>query len=258
MPSLSAASVSPRSRGGYQTGINPPKALIVDDDPASRELLRRALARAGLDTVETSDGAEGLRALYATRPDVVILDLTMPEVDGWTVLERIRELSDLPVLVVSALAHEAEKVRALQAGADDYMTKPVGVQEMRARVAALLRRGRAPVELEAIYNDALVQVDHARAEGRVAGWVVPLTRREFALLGAFVRHPGQTLSAEQLAGLTWGDPIAAENRVKILVSRLRQKVRAVSGAEIPIETVRGFGYRYAPPSDGSRGPRRGV
>ena len=195
--------------------------------------------------VEASDGAEGVRAFYEARPDVVVMDLTMPEMDGWALLERIREVSEVPILVISGLATEAEKVRALQGGADDYMTKPSGPQELQARVASLLRRGRPRQDAETPHDDGVLRIDPRRMEAWLLGRRLELTPKEFRLFSVFSRHPGQTLSAEQLAELTWGDPLAAGDRVKVLISRLRRKCEQTAG-EFPVRTVRGFGYRYQP------------
>jgi len=191
-----------------------------------------------------------LRVLYAWRPDIVLLDVSMPGIDGWQTLERIRDLTDLPVLMLTARVAELEKVRGLKGGADDYMTKPFGSQELLARVEALLRRaGRGGVEERSErYADGLVVVDVARYSVAVGDQELALTPREFRLLVTFVRHPNQVLSHDQLLQLAWGDAFAvSRDQVKLYVSYLRRKLRAAGGVD-PIETVRGFGYRYAPAS----------
>src|ERR671926_261438 len=119
------------------------RVLVVDDDADIRGLVRELLERAGYDVVESSNGREGLRALYASSPDLVLLDVSMPELDGWQTLERIRDISDVPVVMLTARGEELERVRGLKAGADDYMVKPFGRQELVARVQALLRRARS-------------------------------------------------------------------------------------------------------------------
>ena len=169
-----------------------------------------------------------------------------PSLDGWGTLERIRDLSDVPVLMLTARTGELEKVRGLRAGADDYVTKPFGRQELLARAEALLRRtaGRRP-EAPETYGDDVVTVDFGQRQVAVAGAPVALTPLEFRLLAAFVLHPGQVLSHEQLIALVWGDEGAASrNQLKLYVGYLRRKLGAAAAGRV--ETVRGFGYRYRP------------
>jgi DNA-binding response OmpR family regulator len=224
------------------------RVLVIDDDPDIRGLLRELLERAGYDVSEAADGRLGLRSLYAAQPDLVVLDVAMPELDGWETLERIRDLSEVPVLMLTARTAELEKVRGLKAGADDYVAKPFGRQELLARVEALLRRARPGDDRPATYADSLVTIDFAQREVTVSGEPVQLTPLEFKLLAAFVRHPNQVLSHEQLLELVWGDAVGGgSDRTKLYVGYLRQKL-AAGGAEAPIETVRGVGYRYRPPT----------
>src|SRR6185369_11042300 len=190
----------------YGTGMKRSRILVVDDDRDIRGLLRELLARAGYDVAEAESGKAGLREFYASPPDLVLLDVSMPELDGWQTLERIRDLSEVPVMMLTARAGELEKVRGLQGGADDYVTKPFGRQELLARINALLRRAvsQRPPERET-YVDELLNVDVANAEVTVNGTSVQLTPLEFRLLLAFVRNPDQVLSRDQLLDLVWGD-----------------------------------------------------
>src|ERR671922_1996064 len=223
------------------------RILVVDDDADIRGLLRELLERSSYDVVEASNGRDGLRALYAESPDLVLLDVSMPELDGWQTLERIRDVSDVPVLMLTARAAELEKVRALKAGADDYVTKPFGRQELLARVEALLRRAGPRTEGPGAYADDLVTIDFAQREVSVAGRLVSLTPLEFKLLATFVRHPNQVLTHQQLLELVWGDALTGSRaRTKLYVGYLRQKLSSGSPDDSPIETVRGFGYRYRP------------
>jgi DNA-binding response OmpR family regulator len=224
------------------------RVLVIDDDGDVRALVTGLLERAGYEVNEASDGRDGLRAVFSDRPDLVLLDVTMPGLDGWGTLERIRELTDVPVLMVTARSGELEKVRGLKAGADDYMTKPFGRQELLARVEALLRRKRlAEDELPIVYADDAITVEFAQRSAQSGGVDLKLTPLEFRLLSAFVKHPNQVLSREQLLELAWGDPYGvSEDQVKLYVGYLRKKLRTDAGAEGPIETVRGFGYRYRP------------
>jgi DNA-binding response OmpR family regulator len=222
--------------------------LVIDDDGDIRGLVAGLLERAGYEVNEASDGRDGLRAVFSDRPDLVLLDVTMPGLDGWAALERIRELTDVPVLMLTARSDELEKVRGLKAGADDYMTKPFGRQELLARVEALLRRKRrAGEEPPAVYADDAITVEFKQRSAQSDGVDLPLTPLEFRLLSAFVQHPNQVLSREQLLELAWGDPYGvSEDQVKLYVGYLRKKLGTNAGTESPIETVRGFGYRYRP------------
>lgn len=234
----------------YERGMKDARVLVVDDDPDVRGLLREMLERAGCLVREARDGREALRILYDARPDIILLDVTMPDMDGWQTLERVRDLTDVPVVMLTAANAELEKVRGLQGGADDYVTKPFGRQELLARINALLRRAVAqrPPERET-YEDELLAVDVANASVAVHGTTVQLTPLEFRLLLAFVRNPDQVLSRDQLLDLVWGDSTAvAPDQVKLYVGYLRRKLESAltDGETVPIETVRGFGYRYRP------------
>jgi DNA-binding response OmpR family regulator len=219
--------------------------LVADDDADVRGLVAGLLERAGYRVIGAADGREALRLLYARRPALVVLDVTMPGLDGWQVLERIREVSDVPVLMLTAQGEELHRVRGLRGGADDYVPKPFGRQELLARVEALLRRADGRAEVAEAYRDELIEVDFGQRRVMVQGDPVSLTPLEFRLLGAFVRHPGQLLSRDQLLELAWGDPSARSgDEVKLYVGYLRRKLDAAADAGSAIETVRGFGYRY--------------
>jgi DNA-binding response OmpR family regulator len=226
-----------------------PSVLVVDDEQDLRTLIRLLLERAGFDISEASNGRDALRRLHQFRPDLVVLDVAMPDLDGWQTLERIRDLSDVPVLMLTARATELDKVRGLKAGADDYVTKPFGRQELLARVESLLRRATGPPEVREAYSDGAVQIDFASREVVVEQGEVQLTPLEFRLLAAFVRHPNQVLSRDQLLELVWGDAeTVAADQVKLYVGYLRRKLGWDVAERSPIETVRGFGYRYRPPT----------
>jgi DNA-binding response OmpR family regulator len=221
------------------------RILVIDDEEDIRNLLAELLRRAGHDVEEAENGRAGLRALHAAHPDIVLLDVSMPELDGWQTLERIRDLSDVPVLMLTARGDELERVRGLKAGADDYVTKPFGRQELLARVEALLRRAaaRSREEPPEAYSDTRLTIDFAQRAVTFDGRNVALTPLEFKLLATFVRHPRQVLSRDQLLELVWGDAYGVSpDQVKIYVGYLRRKL----GSQAPIETVRGFGYRYKP------------
>lgn len=226
------------------------RILVVDDEPDVRGVVREVLERAGFSVVDAADGQAALRALYAERPDLVMLDVSMPVLDGWETLARIRELSDVPVIMLTARGAELERVRGLAAGADDYVTKPFGRQELVARVQALLRRAAGgAADAPERYADSLVTIDFGQRLVTYDGRPVELTPLEFRLLAALVQHPTQVLSREQLLELVWRDPFSvSREQVKLYVSYLRRKLDPDAPDAVPIETVRGFGYRYRPPA----------
>src|SRR5579884_324068 len=242
--SLAGAGIA--TRGWYEGRMNARlRVLVVDDDDDIRQLLRELLQRAGYDVDEASDGRTALRRLFESPPALVILDVSMPEMDGYQTLERIRDLSDVPVLMLTARSQELEKVRGLSAGADDYVAKPFGRQELLARVQALLRRTGGRTEVVEAYADDFVEIDYAQRKVVVDGRDVQLTPLEFKLLSAFVQNPGQVLSRDQLLELVWGDPYGVSgDQVKLYVGYLRKKLVPDAPDSAPIETVRGFGYRY--------------
>jgi DNA-binding response OmpR family regulator len=222
--------------------------LLIEDDSDIRLAVRTVLEGAGFDVVTSEDGRAGVRAFHRRRPALVLLDIGLPGLDGWQVLERIRDMSEVPVLILTAHGLEVEKVRGLRSGADDYLTKPFGNAELLARVQALLRRDRSAEPEPEVYDDGRLEVLFASREVRVDDKPVSLTPIEFRLLAALVRHASQVLSPEQLLEQAWNDPLRiGPDRVKFSILRLRRKLGWHS-ADSPIEAVRGFGYRYVPPS----------
>jgi DNA-binding response OmpR family regulator len=231
--------------------MSAPRILVIDDDDDIRGLVRTLLERTGAEVKEARNGRDGLREFHASRPDLVLLDVSMPDMDGWNVLERIRDMSEVPVLMLTARGDELERVRGLQAGADDYVVKPFGKQELVARVQALIRRAQrgVPKEQAGSYADAYLTIDWTQAHVSVGDREVQLTPLEFRLLSTFVRHPRQVLSREQLLELVWGDTLGVGgDQVKLYVGYLRRKLEPGAPDSAPIETVRGFGYRYKTPS----------
>jgi len=228
------------------------KILAVEDEPDIVLALRLVFERAGYAFISSADGRAGLRMVHHEKPDLVLLDVGLPGMDGWTVLERIRDLADVPVLMISAHDQEADKVRGLRAGADDYVTKPFANNELLARAEALLRRagqaaGPGP-EWECGYDDGLVRINRKARAVRVTDQgghrAVELTNTEFRLLDVLVKHAGALLSARQLLMLAWDDPTGlAPARVKLAVLRLRRKL-GWDNSTSPIKAVRGVGYRY--------------
>jgi DNA-binding response OmpR family regulator len=238
----------PRSGDGFplNTAATQRSVLVVDDDDDIRVLVAELLRRAGYGVHEAANGRDGLRTFHAERPDLVLLDVSMPELDGWQTLERIRELSDVPVLMLTAKAAEADRVRGLRGGADDYVAKPFARDELLARVEALLRRATPPSDRPTAYADSLVRVDFVQRRVDLSGQEVSLTPLEYNLLAALVRHPNQVLGHDQLLELAWGGSgEVSRDQVKLYVGYLRRKLGV--DEEGPIETVRGFGYRYRVP-----------
>ena len=234
---------TPKRSGDVREGGT--SVLAIEDDADIRQLLRALLDREGYAVTEASSGRDGLRAFHQARPDLVILDLGLPDLDGWQVLERIRDMSDAPVLVLTARSAERDKVRGLNAGADDYLTKPFSRVELLARLQAIRRRQMAGSSPRAVFDDGVIRVDFVHQEVSLSGEVVVLTPTEYRLLAAMVRHSGQILSPDQLIELAWDDPSGlAPARVKYAVLRLRRKLGWDDADTSPLETVRGFGYRY--------------
>jgi DNA-binding response OmpR family regulator len=226
----------------------PRRVLVVDDDDDIRLLLQELLSGAGYRVETAEDGRAALRVFHENPTDLIILDLSMPDLDGFETLERLRDLSDVPVILLTARSGEIDKVRGFRAGADDYVVKPFGRQELLARIEALLRRAPEPTHLER-YDDGAISIDYARRLVMCRGLPVRLTPLEFRLLDALARHPRQVLSADQLIEQCWGHEAGvSRDQVKLYVSYVRKKLGQDADGWQPIETVRGFGYRYVPPS----------
>jgi DNA-binding response OmpR family regulator len=227
---------------------SPRRVLVVDDDSDLRLLVEKLLSGAGYVVESAADGRAALRAFHATPADIVVLDVSMPELDGFETLERLRDLSDVPVILLTARSGEIDKVRGFRAGADDYVVKPFGRQELLARIEALLRRRPQSSQADN-YDDGVLAIDFASRSVVFGGLPVRLTPLEFRLLAAFARHAGQVLSADQLIDHGWGHSAGvSRDQVKLYVSYLRRKLGSAPDGSSPIETVRGFGYRYRPPS----------
>ncbi|MGH3008735.1 MAG: response regulator transcription factor [Gaiellaceae bacterium] len=225
----------------------PRRVLVVDDDDDIRLLVEKLLDGAGYSVESAADGRAALRAFHARPADLVVLDVSMPELDGFETLERLRDLSEVQVILLTARSGEIDKVRGFRAGADDYVVKPFGRQELLARIEALLRRAPQSSHGEN-YDDGVLAIDFAARSVVFRGLPVRLTPLEFRLLAAFARHAGQVLSADQLMEHGWGHAAGvSRDQVKLYVSYLRRKLGEGPDGSQPIQTARGFGYRYAPP-----------
>lgn len=221
------------------------KALAIGAISSVYGSLATLLRGTAIELIERPDGSAGLKAFYAERPDVLLLDLDLPDVSGFEVLATVRELSDVPILAMTDHDGEENRIRALRAGADDCVTNPTSAQEMLARVEALLRRVRVRPEIEPVIDDEFVHIDHPRHRVEVLGVEVSLTPIEFRMLTAFAENPGRVLGHGQLLDQVWGDRMRDKDEVKLYVSYLRRKLGAAAEVD-PVETVRGVGYRYSP------------
>lgn len=222
-----------------------PRDCLLVVDACDGDAIAEACRRAGYTTVTAADSTDGLRLLYEHRPDAVLLDLELGGHEGWHVLERIRELTDVPLLLLVARHSGTETVRALHAGADDVVTKPVDVDELLARLGALLRRRHWVAPPIDGYVDGRVDIDVPTRRVVTDGRKRDLTPTEFRLLEALVRHADMVLTPAQLLELVWFDPIGvSDGSVKNAVLRLRRKLGWDDLATSPIVTVRGIGYRY--------------
>jgi DNA-binding response OmpR family regulator len=221
-----------------------PLVLVVDDEPAIVELVRGYLERDGFVVASAADGTAALEAVRALAPDVVVLDLMLPVVDGLEVCRRLRSFSDAYVLMLTARSEEIDRVVGLAVGADDYLVKPFSPRELVARARALLRR---PRRAAAAAVPAGLAVDTARHEVRVDGVEVALTATEFGILAALVRDPGVVVGRSALLDAIWGpEYVGDDHLVDVHVANLRRKLGDDAGKPRFIETVRGFGYRLAP------------
>lgn len=222
-----------------------PRILVVDDEPQIRKFLDISLRAQGYQVALAESGQAGLDALATHGADLLILDLGLPDRDGQAVLKDVREWSQVPVIVLTVRADESEKVAALDAGANDYVTKPFGVQELMARVRALLRAHAAPADAAPLYDDGHLRVDLARREVSLGGESLALSRKEYALLALLVRHEGRVVTQPQLLREVWGPTHVEDTHyLRILVAKLRQRLGDDAAAPRWIATEPGVGLRF--------------
>ena len=220
------------------------RILVVEDDPLLAESMVRALGQQGYAATQTRRGLEADAALRTESYDLLLLDIGLPDIDGFEVLRRLRARADtMPVLVVTAREAVDERVHGLDLGADDYLTKPFSLSELEARVRALLRRTRPPISTRMTVGRLTIEPAAKRA--RIAGKTVDLTAREWKLMELFLSRPGHALSKLQIAqSISDSDAMVAPNTIEVYLSRLRAKLEP---AGIVIHTVRGFGYMWEQP-----------
>lgn len=220
--------------------------LVIEDDGTTREVLRRYLTRAGLDVMEAGTGTEGLAAFLAAMPDLVILDLMLPGIDGLDVCERIRRRSEVPIMILTALGSESDRVVGLEQGADDYVVKPFSPREVTLRAQRLLRRtAPGPLPAAVLSDDDLV-LDLAARRATRAGRELAMTAREFDLLAFLLAHPDQAFRRSELLRQVWDWDFGDDSTVTVHVRRLREKVEADPSRPRRLQTVWGVGYRYVP------------
>ncbi|MGH3789043.1 MAG: response regulator transcription factor [Pseudonocardiaceae bacterium] len=220
--------------------------LVVDDDVLVRDVVGRYLGRAGYQVTVAGDGEEALRAAQARPPDLVVLDLMLPGLPGLEVCRRLRAAGPVPVVMLTALGEEEDRILGLEMGADDYITKPFSPRELVLRVGSVLRRDRSPqpvTQVPPITDDGLM-VDVAARQAVLHGQELALTVREFDLLAFLIRHPGRAFARSELLEQVWGWTFGDQSTVTVHVRRLREKVEADPTAPTRIATVWGVGYRY--------------
>ncbi|MFO3723698.1 response regulator [Pseudomonas sp. HLMP] len=226
----------------------PATLLVIDDEPQIRKFLRISLVSQGYKVIEAATGGEGLAQAALARPDLVVLDLGLPDMDGQQVLRELREWSAVPVMVLSVRASEVQKVDALDGGANDYVTKPFGIQEFLARIRALLRHAPQTGAVESVASFGPLTVDFAYRKVMLDGVEVPLTRKEYALLAQLAAHPGRVITQQQLLKDIWGPTHVDDTHyLRIVVAHVRQKLGDDPTAPRFIVTEAGVGYRLVAP-----------
>lgn len=226
--------------------------LVVEDEPKIRELLRGYLERAGLSVVTTGSGAEAITLAATTHPDLIVLDLRLPDVPGEEVAREVRRGGTTPILMLTAKAGEDDRIRGLELGADDYVTKPFSPREVLLRVQAILRRAGAAAVSQApvSFGDGRLRIDADRREVTVDGQLVDLTPTEWGLLGALTSTPGRVYSRAELLNRVRGYEFASERAVDSHIKNLRRKVEPDPANPQLVVTVLGAGYRLAVQRDG--------
>lgn len=224
------------------------RILVVDDDETVAEVVSRYLRREGFAVDVVTDGRVAVERALADPPDLVILDLMLPGIDGLEVCRRLRALAPVPVIMLTARGQESDRVVGLELGADDYVAKPFSPKELVARVRAVLRRARGPLAApppgELVFDDAELHVDVAARQARLSDALVPLTAREFELLAFLMRNPRRAFSREELLQEVWGTKYGDTSTVTVHVRRLREKIERDPSTPCRITTVWGLGYRW--------------
>ena len=219
------------------------KILLIDDDPTLSNLLGRFLQESNFEMLEASNGPAGLRLAYNERPDLVLLDVMMPGMDGWEVCARLRELSDMPVIMLTAKASEADKLRGFKLGVDDYVTKPYSFVELVARIQAVLGRVQGERKETGYIAHGEIVLNLEKYQATVGGRSLVLTPTEFRLLEVLVRRKGRVASESDLIREVWGTGRSDPALIRRYILLLRKKLEIDPAEPVWIRTVRGFGYR---------------
>ncbi len=230
-----------------ETLPNATQIVVIDDEPQIRRFLDISLRAQGYRVVLAANGREGLDVLAAHGANLVVLDIGLPDMDGHEVLRELRGWSQVPVIMLTVRAGEAEKVAALDAGANDYVTKPFGTQELMARVRVLLRQHAGSSEDAAVFDDGRLHIDLARREVRLDGDRLVLGRKEYALLALLLRNSGRVVTQPQILKELWGSTHTEDTHyVRVLVGKLRQKLGDDAAEPRWIATEPGVGLRFVP------------
>lgn len=220
--------------------------LVVDDEKNIVQLVKLYLSNEGYQVEVAYSGREALDKFHQTRPDLLILDLMMPGLDGWEVCRSVRKESDVPIIMLTARGDDVDKIVGLELGADDYITKPFNPRELIARVKAVLRRYQPAAKVSTVLQVGDLRIDTAKREVMVGNRLVELRAKEFDLLVAFAQNPGIVLDRERLLSQVWGYDYLGDSRtIDVHVTWLRDKL---SGSDVQIRTVWGIGYKMVPPA----------
>ena len=238
-----------------QTGGKGRKVLVVDDEDSVRELIELYLKKEGFEVIHARDGREALRLNGQHHPDLIVLDLMLPGLDGWEVCRQIRSSHQVPIIMLTARTEEVDRIVGLELGADDYVVKPFSPRELVARVKAVLRRGTSAAEEAETLTFLGLRIDRVQHRVEVNGEEVHLTPTEFRLLWCLASRPGRVFSRAELLDRIWGYDSESDARtVDVHIKRLRQKTQAAESQSFTISTVWGLGYKFEtqPPTDSDK------
>ena len=226
------------------------RILIVDDDVTLLKVLQITLEKEGYTITVAAEGEKGLQAAYTEHPDLVILDVMIPTLDGWEICRRLRQMSDVPIIMLTARSSETDIIRGLGLGADDYLPKPFGIGELKARIEALVRRVKTDASHppHAVYDDGTLRIDFHDQQVWRRGVIIELSRKEFDLLACLAKSPGQIMTHQELLSHVWGIECTDENRyLSLYIRYLRQKLEDDPNNPRYILTRWGRGYLFNPP-----------
>jgi len=224
------------------------KILVIDDETTLSEMLALRLEPRGFEVISASHGREGLKMAYETHPDLIILDIMMPEMDGWETCQRLRELSDVPILILTAKVSEDDVIRGFRLGADDYVKKPFSLKELEERIRAILKRAKSNgQETTMVYDDGYLRIDLERQQVFKNGQMIHLTSTELRLLSCLLRHQGTMVPHDELLTEVWGPAyLDANASLSLYIRYLREKLEVDPSQPQYIRTKWGAGYWFAP------------